>query len=206
MIQIERIPAGIYAANCYIIYDDQSLDAVMIDPAGDYPKLKKYLDGKSLNLKAALLTHGHGDHIGAVESLRSDLKTPIYVHLDDEEMIQSAKLNLSGSTGGAISFDPDHLIADNEKLVFGALEFKALHTPGHTRGGMCFLMEGAVFTGDTLFTGSIGRSDLYGGDHETLIASIRKKLMVLPESTAVYPGHGPGSTIGREIKTNPFLR
>lgn len=207
-MKIKRIQAGIYAANCYILYsEDDNREAVIIDPGGDSKSIIEEVKNKDLNVKYIILTHGHGDHIGAVESLKKHFKIPILIHKDDMEMVMDHNLNLSGNMSmGAISFEPDHLLKDGDKIEFGDLHLKVIHTPGHTKGGICLYYPGLLITGDTLFEGSIGRTDLHGGDYDTLIRAIINKLLPLPEDTIIYPGHGGQSTIRKEKMINPFLR
>lgn len=206
-LAIERIPAGIYAANCYIVFDETTKDALIIDPAGDAHKISKFITQKELSVKAIFITHGHGDHIGAVEELRDLYKVEVYVHQADEYMLQSARHNLSNLMSGPdVAFDPDWHVGHGERMTFGSLNIEIIHTPGHTKGGICILHGNQLFTGDTLFAGSIGRTDLEGGNHNELLKSIHDRLLNMNDGVEVYPGHGSASTIGRERKSNPFFR
>ncbi len=203
---VKRLQAGVYAANCYIIHTLDG-DAIVVDPAGDVDDIMAYITKKSIKVNSIILTHGHGDHIGGVMELKNKLKIPVMVHSADEDMVKSGDLNLSTSMPiGDVSFEPDRLLKDEEIIHLGNKEIKIIHTPGHTRGGICLLMDNILITGDTLFQGSIGRTDLYGGDFDILMKSIMSKLMVLPDETKIYPGHGGDSTIGYEKKSNPFIR
>lgn len=204
---VERIPAGIYAANCYLVYSENDKAAIIVDPGGDVDDLVNAIDKNNLDLKFIVLTHGHGDHIGAATALKDRYKVDVLIHEDDAEMLESGEINLSTKMAmGSVELKADRILKEGETIVFGDLEAKVIHTPGHTKGGICLLIGNSLITGDTLFKGSIGRSDLYGGDFEALISSIKNKLLELPDETIVYPGHGGQSTIGYEKRTNHFLR
>ncbi|HZH93092.1 MAG TPA: MBL fold metallo-hydrolase [Tissierellaceae bacterium] len=202
---VKRLQAGVYAANCYIIHTEDG-DGLVVDPAGDVDEIVKYLEDRSVKVGAIVLTHGHGDHIGGVLELKELLDVPVMVHSDDEDMVKNSALNLSTSMPmGEVNFKPDILLNDGDEIPLGDRAVKVIHTPGHTKGGVCILVDGILITGDTLFQGSIGRTDLYGGDFDTLMISIVEKLMILPDDTVVYPGHGGPSTIGVERRNNPFI-
>jgi len=202
---VKRLQAGVYAANCYIIHTEYG-DGLVVDPAGDVDEIVKYLEDSSVKVGAIVLTHGHGDHIGGVLELKELLDVPVMVHSDDEDMVKNSALNLSTSMPmGEVNFKPDILLNDGDEIPLGDRAVKVIHTPGHTKGGICILVDGILITGDTLFQGSIGRTDLYGGDFDTLMISIVEKLMILPDDTVVYPGHGGPSTIGVERRNNPFI-
>lgn len=199
-MQIKSIPAGIYGANCYILMDEDTKESAVIDPGGDADVLIKAIKDMSANPKYILLTHGHTDHTGGVLDLKQEFKVPVYLNEADYEMIKSGEY-IYGDINGKV----DSFINDGDILKLGAKEIKVIHTPGHTPGGVCFLVDNTVFTGDTLFAGSIGRTDFGGGDFETIIKSIKEKLMMLPGEVVVLSGHGGQSTIGRERIQNPFL-
>lgn len=202
---VKRLQAGVYAANCYIIHTEDG-DGLVVDPAGDVDEIVKYLEDSSVKVGAIVLTHGHGDHIGGVLELKELLDVPVMVHSDDEDMVKNSALNLSTSMPmGEVNFKPDILLNDGDEIPLGDRVVKVIHTPGHTKGGVCILVDGILITGDTLFQGSIGRTDLYGGDFDILMKSIVEKLMILPDDTVVYPGHGGPSTIGVERRNNPFI-
>lgn len=204
---IKRLQAGVYAANCYLVIDENTKDTFIVDPGGDSDDILDIVKKEALNVKGILLTHGHGDHIGGVLEIKNSIDVPVYIHQQDEEMIKDAAINLSNAMpGNSIAFKADILLKSNDILTLGEQKIRVLHTPGHTRGGICLVMDGCVITGDTLFKGSIGRTDLYGGDYETIINSIVKKLMVLPDDYIVYSGHGLPSTIKDEKKRNPFIK
>ncbi len=206
-MKIIRIPAGIYAANCYIIYSTQTNKGIIVDPGGDVDRILEIIQEKRLTIDYIVLTHGHGDHIGGVIELLDDLKVPLLVHKNDLDMISNAKMNLSSTMPiGSIELKADKLLKDGDLIKFGELVAEVIHTPGHTKGGICIKIEDNIITGDTLFQGSIGRTDLPGGDYDTIINSIKEKLLIYPDSTIVWPGHGIQTTIGSERRSNPFLR
>lgn len=196
---IKTIPAGIYDANCYVIVDESTKEAVVLDPGGDDVRLKSFIEGLGVKVKYILLTHGHIDHVGGVEYLSKAFNAPYYIHELEEEYM--AKDNF---VFGKLKKAPFN-IKDGDVLPFSAGDIKVIHTPGHTKGGVCFLIGDKLFTGDTLFQGSIGRTDFIGGDFDEIIDSIKGKLFPLGDHVEVYPGHGPKSSIEFEKRRNPFL-
>lgn len=200
-------PAGIYAANCYIVFSEKTRSGIVIDPGGDVDDIVSNLDKNNIHVEYIVLTHGHGDHIGGVKELKEKLNVPVVIHKEDAEMLEDASLNLSSTMAmGEIEITPDKTVEDRDTLVFGELKGRIIHTPGHTMGGMCLLVEENLFCGDTLFKGSVGRSDLYGGNHGILMNSIKEKILTLPDNIMLYPGHGEPTTVGEQRATNPFLR
>lgn len=205
-MKLIRIPAGIYAANCYIVYSENTNDGIIVDPGGDADHIMEVIEKNKLNINHIILTHGHGDHIGGVIDLKSSLNVDVMIHEEDAEMLRNGDINLSTTMAmGSVEIEPDKLLKDGDIIKFGDLEAEVIHTPGHTRGGICLKIEDILITGDTLFSGSIGRTDLSGGNYETIIRSIKEKLMVLSDNIEVLPGHGGPSTVGRERVSNPFL-
>lgn len=196
---IKRIPAGIYAANCFLLMDDPTKNAAIIDPGGDGDDIIKEIEKLGAKPQYILLTHGHFDHVGAVDELRGKYNIPVYINKNDEELINSG-VEVFGKIGS-----PNNPLSDNMVISLGELKIRCIETPGHTPGGMCFLVQDALFTGDTLFAGSIGRTDFVGGDFNSIIKSIKSKLLVLMDDVKVYPGHGLTTTIGVERVSNPFL-
>ncbi|SHI33399.1 Glyoxylase, beta-lactamase superfamily II [Clostridium cavendishii DSM 21758] len=197
---IKTIPAGIYGANCYVIYKEDNKQAIILDPGGDSDMLIANIEALEVTPKAILLTHGHIDHVGAVEALSNRYKIPFYINEEDEKFMMSGT-----DVYGHLNRKADGYIKDGDKLNIANLEIEVIHTPGHTPGGVCFLVNDKVFTGDTLFQGSIGRTDFEGGNYESIIESIVNKLLPLGDNVEVYPGHGPKSSILYEKRRNPFL-
>ncbi len=204
----DRIPVSVYATNCYIVGCDDTLEGVVFDPGGDAPAILEKLKKHNLRIKYIILTHGHFDHIGALAEIRDETGARVAIHNNDSDMLVNPGKSLSSLAGeNSKAVHPDILLEDGQQLEVGHLALKILHTPGHTRGGICAVIDDSVLIcGDTLFAGSIGRTDLPGGNYDTLISSIKSKLMGLADEMPVYPGHGPATTIGRERNGNPFLR
>lgn len=206
-MKFKRLPLGIYQANCYIVNDENTKETAVIDPGGDFPEIRSYLETNGLTVKYIIMTHGHGDHIGALRELRDYSGAIICIHTEDNEMLKSSRMNFSVEMGyQPVEITADKLLEDGDILELGGTELKIIHTPGHSRGSICVYCEDSLFSGDTLFACSIGRTDLVGGSYDEIITSIKDKLFILPEDTEVYPGHGPSSTIQIEKKRNPFFQ
>ena len=187
--------------NCYIVQDEKSKETMVIDPAGDVDKIVEMLDILNANLKYIYLTHCHGDHIGAVSEVKNKKGGKILIHRDDAEGLDDENINLSACINmGDIELEPDSRVDDGDLIHVGSLEFRVIHTPGHTKGSTSLYCEkeGLLFSGDTLFRGTWGRTDVPTGNFEDVINSITKKLMVLPDETIVYPGHGKSTMIREE--------
>lgn len=206
-MKVVVIPAGIYAANCYLVYSENKKEGIVIDPGGDVDDIMAKVNELELDIKYIILTHGHGDHIGGIRELKSFIDAPVAIHKADEYMLKNGNENLSSQMAmGPIELSADILLDHGDKISFGDLVAEIIHTPGHTLGGISIKIEDSIFTGDTLFAGSIGRTDFPGGSYEEIISSIKNKILIYPDETIVYPGHGPASTIKREKTTNPFVR
>jgi hydroxyacylglutathione hydrolase len=202
---LDRLELGSFASNCYLIGDETTHEGMIIDPGAQSGQIMKKVKEHGLDIKMIVLTHTHPDHIGAVRAVKEATKAQVMVHEDDVYGLESPS-PMPGSPGTGQSIVPDRLLKGGDGLKVGKLSFLVLHTPGHSPGGICLYGENVLFSGDTLFQHSIGRSDFPGGSHTQLLSSIRTKLLILPDVTPVYPGHGPESTIGEEKRRNPFLR
>lgn len=211
MMELKVMQLGNLAANCYICYDKDAGEAVIIDPGDEGHKVIAFLEEQQLIPKAILLTHSHYDHTGGVLEIHEKYGAPIAVHESEQELLIDGMKNMSAAYGRkAIVMSPDVMLKDGETYTpfSDGTSFLVLHTPGHTQGGASFFFKPlhAVFTGDTLFCRSVGRSDFFSGSHDALMASIKDKLMRLEDTVTVYPGHGMKTTIGDERQSNPFLK
>lgn len=203
---IHRVVVGALEVNCYIVENMQNSQAVVVDPGSDIEKILKFIEEHDLTLKAILLTHGHFDHIGAVTELHEKTGAPVYIHEKDVPYLTDADLNLSRPFTREVSTAPYHYtIKEGDALEIAKMQFDVIHTPGHTPGGVCYKMGSALFTGDTLFKASMGRTDFPGGSAQELYQSLTQKLKNLDEEIRVYPGHGPESTIEYEKNHNPYM-
>jgi glyoxylase-like metal-dependent hydrolase (beta-lactamase superfamily II) len=211
-MKVLSLTVGAMEVNCYIVYCEESLQCVVIDPGDDCDDIMHMVEENHLKPKYILLTHGHFDHIGAVKELKERTDAMVVIHPMDADHLTDASRNLSGLIGKrSVQVPPDLLVEDGDRLEAGHVTLQVIHTPGHTLGGVTYMEStymghGALFTGDTLFEGSVGRTDFPGGSHPQLLRSISEKLMILDDSLAVFPGHGSCSTLGRERITNPFLQ
>ncbi|MDZ7722965.1 MAG: MBL fold metallo-hydrolase [candidate division KSB1 bacterium] len=205
-MQIETLILGAIEENCYVVYDENRVAAV-IDPGDEPMEILSLIGKESLNVQGILLTHGHFDHIGAVSTLREKTAAPVYLHEQDQTLVenaqaQAAMFGLETPPG----FKAEHYIKENDKIKMGDLEFSVLHTPGHSRGSVCFFINDALFAGDTLFQSGIGRTDLPGGSYQDILQSIEKIFNTYPGAVRVLSGHGPPTTLERERLQNPFLQ
>jgi|SRR6185369_9339799 len=205
---IETIVVGPLGVNCLILGDKQSKEGIVVDPGADGEMILAAVARLGLTVKYVVNTHGHFDHVGGNRQLQSETGAELLIHENDLALLQQA--SRSGRNYGLVVEDspaPTRYLTDGLRLDFGRRTLEVLHTPGHTPGGCSLLLrnEQVVITGDTLFADSVGRTDLPGGSHAQLIASIKEKLMPLPDQTVVWPGHGPSTTIGQERRCNPYL-
>lgn len=194
--------------NCYFVIDENTNEAIVIDPGAMAEKLKNVIKNEKYNIKAICLTHSHFDHAGAAEELREYTNAPVFICEGEEIVAESSVYNLSQMFGEPFTVPYDRVLKDGDVFDFGNLSFKVLLTPGHTPGGCCYYFEkeGVVFSGDTLFFASVGRTDFPGGDGKDLIESIKNKIFTLPKETLVYTGHGKNTTVEYEIANNVFCR
>ena len=203
---IKTLAVGPIQANCFILGCEVTLEAVVIDPGEEADRILHALAESNLTVKLIINTHGHFDHVGANKRLKEVTGAPILIHPFDAPMLhQLADSAAAWGMAADNSPPPDRELQDNDEVAFGKIIFKVLHTPGHTPGGISLYSNGIVFVGDTLFSGSIGRTDFPGGDYDTLISSIQEKLFPLGDDVRVLNGHGPETTIGREKQYNPFV-
>jgi hydroxyacylglutathione hydrolase len=205
-VKIVTIPVGMLATNCYLVVDQTAGKAALIDPAADPAKLLDALAKENADLATILLTHGHADHVGALTAVAHATGAPVRLHSADVDTLHDA----GASTGFMLPADwePPELVEtleDGDQIEVGGITVSVLHTPGHTPGSCSFLAEGHLFSGDLLFAGSVGRTDMPGGDTRRMIRTLIEKIMPLPAATKVHPGHGPSTTIGAEKASNPFL-
>lgn len=208
MLNVYPLVLGPVQTTCYVVSSQGR--AVIVDPAANATKIIQYLGTKKLIPEAILLTHGHFDHIGAVNELAAKYRLPIYAHKLEKEYFDQPEVNLSTMTYQPFVLSEDldyHWLADGATLTCLDTQVKIFHVPGHTSGSLCyyFVKDRMVFTGDTLFKQSIGRTDFIYGNHQQLVTGIRQKLLTLPDDTLVYPGHGDCTTVADEKRNNPFL-
>lgn len=204
---LDVLLVGPLGVNCYILGDEHTRQAVVIDPGGNPREILKTIEKRALKIIAIVNTHAHFDHVLALTEVRAATGAQFLLHAGEAQILASAQM--SGAMFGMAMRQPappDRLLNDGDTIPVGALRLKVLHTPGHTPGGISLLLDNRVIVGDKLFQSGIGRTDFPGGDYATLMTSIRDKLLTLPDETIVYPGHGPATTIGEERALNPFLR
>ena len=203
---VKKFITGPVQANTYLVYDETK-DGFVVDPGAYNAQLNQMIEQEGINLKYIVLTHGHADHIGGVESvLKLCPDAKIIAHRLEEEMLTKPELNISVEIyGKPIVIKTDIFVDDMDSVKCGNMELVFMHTPGHSVGGMCILCDGCIFSGDTLFRASIGRTDFEGGSFPQIVKSIKENLFVFPDNTLVYPGHMSETTIGYEKEYNPFV-
>ncbi len=208
MMTVKGFIVGDVATNCYVACNSKTKEAFIVDPGDNAAALIAYIDENGLAPVAVLLTHGHFDHCMAAQELAQHYGISIYVHEADKETMENPAYNCSGMIGARIAFHADQYFhGETDHISVAGFEIEVYHTPGHTPGGVCFYIqsEGILFSGDTLFCQSVGRTDFPGGSMAQIVRSIKERLLVLPNDTKVLPGHNEWTTIGEERQYNPFL-
>lgn len=207
-MRLTTLIVGPFQVNCYLYWDPTSKTGIVFDPGGDEDVIFEAIRQTGMDLRAILLTHGHGDHIAAVAAIKQRFEVPLYMSEKDARLLSTPSDLVSTFYGRPVTAPPaDSYVCDEQVLTVGPIAFRVLGTPGHSPGGVCYLdeNEGVLFCGDTLFAGSIGRTDLPGGSYEQLLDSIHSKILTLPDAIVCLPGHGQQTTVGAERTGNPFL-
>lgn len=206
----EILPVGMLACNCSVLGDEKSGDAVVIDPGDDIDRVQEILTRHNLRVRYIIATHAHIDHVGGIEKLKRLTGAAVLMHAGDLPLYQNLALQAAWlGVQPPQAVEVDQFLKDGDVLKWGRRSLEVLHTPGHSPGSLCLHLPGEerrIFSGDTLFQSSIGRTDLWGGSFDQILGSIKNALLPFPDATPVYPGHGPATTIGEERETNPFLQ
>lgn len=205
-MEITVLTVGPVYTNCYIVNKEGSKSCLVIDPGEDAEKIADYIRKKSMKLEGILLTHGHFDHITGVSKLVSLAGGKVYACREEKEVLANPQLNGSVMMGYEVALEPEVFLRDGQQLTLADLQFRVIHTPGHTKGGCCYYAEEEkiLFSGDTIFMESIGRTDFPTGNSRELMDSIRNKILVLPDEVQIYPGHGPDTSVAYETANNPY--
>jgi hydroxyacylglutathione hydrolase len=202
----ETVVVGALETNCYLVYCPETLECAVVDPGAEAERIVRVIAEKGLHPIAILNTHGHVDHIGANRDIKDRFNIPLSIHSSDSAMLESVhQFEIGLLIGAKASPSADNLLKDGDKIEIGKSFLKVIHTPGHSPGSVSFLGDGFILSGDTLFSGGVGRTDLPGGSWDTLVSTIKNKILTMPEDTTVLPGHGPPTTVGQEKKANPFI-
>jgi len=204
---IKRLEVGPFASNCYIVASEKNKEGMIIDPGDEAGRIMDEVRSTGLDIKMIVMTHGHIDHTAALKEVQEATGAAVAIHKDEVKILNNKFVSIFLGMRHRTPPKADRLLKDGDVISVREMDFKVIHTPGHTPGGICLLGEGVLFSGDTLFNCSVGRSDIptSGGSHQQLIDSIKEKLLALDDGIKVYPGHGPETTIGAERRGNPFL-
>lgn len=206
-MEVIKKSLGQMGTNCYVVWDENTLEAAVVDPGFEDQQIGDIINDNKLKVKYILLTHGHFDHLGGVNQIKQLTGAKVLIHENDANCLVDPKRNLSVLAGMAMVLPPaDGYLSENQTITLGDVAIRVIHTPGHSKGGVCFLADGQLIAGDTLFNTSIGRTDFADGDLSELLNAIEMKLFILDDATIVLPGHGGNTTIGYEKMHNPFLK
>jgi len=202
----ETAIVGALETNCYLVYCPETLECAVVDPGAEAERIFRLIAEKNLRPIVILNTHGHVDHIGANKDIKDKFNIPLSIHSSDSAMLESVhQFEIGFLIGAKASPSADNFLKDGDKIQIGKSHLKVIHTPGHSPGSVSFLGNGFILSGDTLFNGGVGRTDLPGGSWDTLVSTIKNKILTMPEETTVLPGHGPPTTVGQEKEANPFI-
>ncbi len=205
-MKYESLIVGPLETNCYLVFCPETLECAVVDPGAEGDQIIRLIEKRGFKPTLLLNTHGHIDHIGANKDIKERYDIPLYIHSADSPMLESVLQSEMGILMGAKDSPPsDHFFEDGEKIEIGKSFLKVIHTPGHSPGSVSFLGDGFLLSGDTLFCGGVGRTDLPGGSWQEMVSSINNKILTLPDEMIVLPGHGPHTTVGQEKSSNPFI-
>ncbi len=206
-MKVETVVVGALETNCYLVYCENTLECAVVDPGADPGKIIRTIAEKEVKPVVLVNTHGHVDHVGANKDIKDHYDVPLLIHNEDMPMLQNVLLSeIAFLLGSQASPDPDSFLNEGDEVHFGEASLRVLHTPGHSRGSVSLQGEGILLSGDTLFCGGVGRTDLPGGSWDELVRSIQEKIFTLDGKTHVYPGHGPSTSVQQEKDANPYLR
>lgn len=206
MIKVDFISSGDFQVNCYLVYDDTTKKAIIIDPGVDGQKVINKIEKLQLKPELLINTHGHFDHMFSDDIIRQKYNIPLAIHKDDTNMLSDAEFNFSLSMGNPVTVNSADIIFDKDETKETSFcKYKVIHTPGHSKGSVCILIDNILFAGDTIFKNSIGRTDLVGGNYSEIVTSIQTLKDILPKDIIICPGHGPFTTLENELKNNPYF-